>query len=145
MRRHISSIAIVASILIVILSLSATGSKVSLLSTVACNENGVVDKASSDAFTVEIGFKNIGKTVGMWSVNIAFEGENWTWIGASQNLTLQSDSTRTLTWFGTVPENASIDSVARLIVYYDDTIVALNWWIHVVPKAQLAITSSTVT
>jgi hypothetical protein len=34
--------------------------------------------------------------------------------------------------------------MARLIVYYDNSFVPLDWWIHVVPSAELAITSSTL-
>jgi len=106
--------------------------------------NGVVDKVPGGVFTVEIAFKNTGATEGTWSVNVAFEGEKWMWTGASQNLTLKSNNMRTLTWNGLVPINASIDSVARLIVYYDDSYKSLNWWIHAVPGAELSITSSTV-
>ena len=51
---------------------------------------------------------------------------------------------RTLTWGGTVQANASVGSVARLVVYYNDSFQALDWWIHVVPGAELSITSSTV-
>lgn len=112
--------------------------------TVSACTSGIVDKTPGQAFTVEITFKNTGRTNGTWSVNIAFEGEKWTSIGTSQNLTLKPDKDRTLTWQGEVPSNATLDSVARLIVYYDDSFSALNWWIHVVPAANLAITSSTV-
>jgi hypothetical protein len=93
---------------------------------------------------VEIVFKNTGSTVGNWSVNVAFEGEKWTWKDAPQNLTLKASQTKALTWNGKVPEDAPIDSVARLVVYYDDSFIALNWWIHVVPAAELAIASSSV-
>jgi hypothetical protein len=93
---------------------------------------------------VKITFKNTGKTEGTWSVNIAFEGEKWTWNGTSQTLTLKPCKTKTLTWNGSVPSDAPIDSVARLIVYYDNSFVPLDWWIHVVPGAELTITSSTL-
>jgi len=106
--------------------------------------NGVVDKAPGDAFIVEIAFKNTGTTDGSWSLNIAFEGEKWNWSGTSQNMTLKPNHSKTLTWNGTVPASALIDSVARLIVYYDDSYKPLDWWIHVVPGAELTITSSTV-
>ena len=112
--------------------------------TVSACTSGIVDKTPGQAFTVEITFKNTGRTNGTWSVNVAFEGEKWTWTGTPQNLTLKPDKDRTLIWQGEVPTNATIDSVARLIVYYDDSFSALNWWIHVVPAANLAITSSTV-
>ena len=104
----------------------------------------VVDKTAGDTFTVKITFKNTGKTTGNWSVNIAFEGDSWSQIGTPQNLVLQPGKTVTLTWNGTVPLNATVDSVARLVVYYDDSFKALNWWIHVVPGAELYIKSSTV-
>ena len=106
--------------------------------------SGVVDKAPGCAFTVEIMFKNIGSSEDTWSVNIAFEGENWFWSGAPQNLTLKPSCSKTLIWYGTVPVNATVGSVARLVVYYDDFHKALDWWIHVVPNSELSITSSIV-
>jgi hypothetical protein len=107
-------------------------------------QDGVVDKAAGDAFTVKITFKNTGKAEGSWSVNMAFEDAVWSQVGVSQNLTLESGETETLTWNGVVPANATVGSVARLVVYYDDSFKALNWWIHVVPGAELAIKSSSV-
>jgi hypothetical protein len=106
--------------------------------------SGVVDKAPSDAFVAEITFKNTGTGKGTWSVNVVFEGELWSWTGTPQNLTLGSKSLKTLKWNGSVPRDAPIESTARLIVYYDDSFVVLDWWIHVVSAAQLAITSSVV-
>jgi hypothetical protein len=44
-----------------------------------------------------------------------------------------------LTWEGTVPANASVGSVARRVVYYNDSFQALDWWIHVAPGAGLSI------
>ncbi len=108
----------------------------------ACSS--VVDKMPSQAFYVEVAFKNTGTTEGSWFVNVAFEGEKWVWSGALQSLALKSGKTKTLSWNGSVPAEAPIDSVARLIVYYNDSFIALNWWIHVVSGAELAITSSTV-
>jgi hypothetical protein len=111
----------------------------------ACGgDGGVVDKAPCEAFTVKIAFKNTGTAEGTWAVNIAFEGDAWIWKGTSQMLTLKSGKTKTLTWNGTVPCDAPTDSVARLVVYYNNSYTALNWWIHVVSKAELAITSSSV-
>jgi hypothetical protein len=104
----------------------------------------VVDKAAGDAFTVKITFKNTGKTEGNWSVNIAFEDNVWSQVGTPQNLMLDAGETKTLTWNGVVPANATVGSVARLVVYYDDSFKALNWWIHVVPGAELTIRSSIV-
>jgi len=135
------SIAVVT--LIIMVGFLASGSDSQSLACFACG-SGVVDKAQSEAFTVKITFKNTGKTEGTWIVNIAFEGEKWTWTGTPQNLTLKSYKTKTLTWNGNVPSDAPIDSVARLIVYYDNSFVPLDWWIHVVPGAELTITSSTV-
>jgi hypothetical protein len=108
------------------------------------NPHGVVDKVARGTFTVEITFKNMGTTEGKWSVNIAFEGEKWSWKGLQQNLTLKPNITRKLVWNGSVPEDAPADTVARLVVYYDDSFLGLDWWIHVVPGAQLTVTSSTV-
>lgn len=105
---------------------------------------GVVNKTPGATFTAEIAFKNTGETEGSWSVNVAFECEAWTWKGTPQTLALKPCSKKTLTWNGTVPTDAPIDSTARLIVYYGDSYTMLNWWIHVVSAAQLAITNSTV-
>ena len=104
----------------------------------------VADKAPGEAFTVKITFTNTGKTEGNWSVNIAFEDSSWSQVGIPQNLVLQPEETVTLTWNGMVPTNATINSIARLVVYYDDSFTALNWWIRVVPGAELCIKSSTV-
>jgi len=134
-----------AAVLVILAGFSAVGSN-SYQSLVcsACGGGGVVDKAPCEGFIVKIVFKNTGKTNGTWSVNIAFEGEKWTWSGTPQTLTLKPCHTKTLTWNGTVPCDAPIDSITRLIVYYNNSFVKLDWWIHVVPKAELTITSSTV-
>jgi hypothetical protein len=129
-------------LLIVAVNLSVTNASNSL--TCTNSSDGVVDKAQSDAFTVNITFKNTGRTAGNWTVNIAFEGESWSRVGTSQNLTLNPGTTKILTWTGTVPANATINSVARLVVYYNDSFKALDWWIHVVPGAELSIQSSSV-
>jgi hypothetical protein len=131
------------AMLIVVLSFSFLGSGNQSLACSAC-ANGVVDKMPNEAFTVKITFKNTGKSKGAWSVNIAFEGESWTWSGKPQELSLKPYTTKTLTWNGSVPESAPIDSVARLIVYYNDSFTPLNWWIHVISGAELTITSSVV-
>jgi hypothetical protein len=132
-----------AVLVFAVVNLSITDVSNSL--TFACNqEDGVVDKVAGEAFTVKITFKNIGKTEGNWSVNIAFEDNCWSQVGTPQNLVLQPGETATLIWEGAVPANATINSMARLVVYYDDSFRALNWWIHVVPGAELCIKSSTV-
>ena len=104
----------------------------------------IFDKVAGDTFTVKITFMNTGKTEGTWSVNIAFEDSSWVQVGAPQNLTLAPGETGTLIWEGVVPANATVNSVARLVVYYNDSFKALNWWIHVVPGAELSVKSSIV-
>jgi len=134
---------IVAVLLVVAVNFSVSNTGNSLV--FAHNQqDGVVDKAAGDDFTVKITFKNTGSTEGNWSVNIAFEDEVWSQAGTPQNLTLKPGETETLTWTGAVPANATVDSVARLVVYYNDSFKALNWWIHVVPGAELSIRSSSV-
>ena len=134
---------LIAVLVFVVVNLSVTDIGNSL--TFANNQkDGVVNKAPGEAFTVKITFKNIGKTEGNWSVNIAFEDNCWSQVGTPQNLVLQPEETATLIWNGTVPANATVNSMARLVVYYDDSFKALNWWIHVVPGAELCIKSSTV-
>jgi hypothetical protein len=108
------------------------------------NDCSTVDKATCDAFTVKITFENTGKTEDTWSINIAFEDNSWSQVGTAQNLTLMPGQTETLIWNGVVPANATVGSVARLVVYYDDSYKALDWWIHVVPSAELTIKSSIV-
>jgi hypothetical protein len=133
------------AVLIAVVSFSALGLNSQSFTSLACDsEGGVVDKTPSEAFKVKIVFKNTGKTEGTWSVNVAFEGESWTWSGTPQTLLLKPGKTKILAWNGTVPLDAPIDSVVRLVVYYNDSFTALDWWIHVVPGAELAITSSSV-
>lgn len=134
---------LVAVLMVVAISLfvSDTGSSLAF----AYNQqDGVVEKAAGDAFTVKITFKNTGKTSGSWSVNIAFEDEVWSQVGTPQNLALKPGETETLKWNGIVSANATVDSTARLVVYFDDGFKALNWWIHVLPSAELTIKSSIV-
>jgi cytochrome c oxidase assembly protein Cox11 len=144
MKKRYALLSLAAATLVIIVGFLVSGSSSQSLTCFACENGGVVDKTQSEAFTVRIAFKNTGTTEGTWSVNIAFEGEKWTWTGTQQSLTLRPGRTKTLTWNGTVPSDAAIDSVARLIVYYNDSFVPLDWWIHVVPGAELTITSSTV-
>jgi hypothetical protein len=108
-------------------------------------QNETVEKQPGEAFDVEITFKNDGGMEDSWAINIAFEGEDWTWEGESQSLTLKPCHKETLHWTGNVPENATADSIARLIVYYDDEFTPLNWWIHIVTEAELIIQESEVT
>jgi hypothetical protein len=129
-------------LLIVLLNFSITTASNSIVLT--SHQKGVVDKNAGDGFKVEVSFKNTGKTQGSWSVSVVFEGASWVWKGTAQSLTLNAGATKTLVWNGVVPSNAPIDSVARLVVYYGDAFEALDWWIHVVPDAELAVTSSSV-
>ncbi len=143
MAKKYALLVLVAVLVVVIINFSVNDTSNSLV--FAHNQqDGVVDKAAGDAFTVTITFKNTGKTEGAWSINIAFEDDSWSQVGTPQNLTLKAGETETLTWNGVVPANATVGSVARLVVYYDDGFKALNWWIHVVPGAELSIRSSIV-
>ena len=144
MRKRFGLLSISIAALVIIVGFSAISSSTNSLISFACEEKGVVDKAPCETFTVTISFKNTGSTEGKWAVNIAFEGEKWTWTGTAQTLTLKSSKTKTLAWNGTVPCDAPIDSVSRLIVYYNDSFTRLDWWIHVVSATELTITSSTV-
>jgi len=131
--------------LVLVVGFSPAISNNQSLANLTCDgDKGIVDKTQGATFTVEIAFKNTGKAEGEWTVNIAFEGEKWTWTGTLQSIKLSPSNSKTLSWNGTVPETAPIDSVARLVVYYDSSFKALEWWIHVVPNAQLTITSSIV-
>ncbi len=132
--------------LVIMIGFSAISLNNQSLACLACEgeDGGIVDKTPCEAFIVKITFKNTGKSEGTWSVNIAFESETWKWTGTPQTLTLKPYKTKTLTWNGSVPYEAPTDSVARLIVYYNDSFTPLNWWIHVISNAELTITSSTV-
>jgi hypothetical protein len=78
---------LIAVLVFVVVNLSVTDVSNSL--TFAHNqEDGVVDKAPGEAFTVKITFKNTGKAEGNWSVNIAFEDNSWSQVGTPQNLVL---------------------------------------------------------
>jgi uncharacterized membrane protein len=143
MAKKYALLVLVAVLAVVMINFSLNETSNSLV--FAHNEqDGIVDKAAGDAFKVTITFKNTGKTEDTWSINIAFEDDSWSQAGTPQNLTLKPGETETLTWNGVVPANATVDSVARLVVYYDDGFKALNWWIHVVPSAELSIRSSIV-
>ena len=144
MAKKYALLVIVAVLVVVAVSFSVTDTGNSALALVSNCQDGVVDKAAGDDFTVTITFENTGKTDGNWSVNIAFEDEVWSQVGIAQNLVLEPGETKALTWNGVVPANATLDSVARLVVYYDDGFKALNWWIHIVPGAELTIKSSSV-
>ena len=133
----------IALLTVVVLNFSLAGANDSVV--LCSQETGVVEKARGDAFTVTITFQNTGRAEGNWSVNVVFEGDSWSWKGTPKNLTLDADAKKTLVWNGVVPANATINSVARLVVYYDDSFKALDWWIRVVPAAELTIKTSSVT
>lgn len=105
---------------------------------------GTVEKKPGESFIVKISFKNKGTTCGSWGVAITFEGDDWTWKGKGRLLTLDPGETETVTWKGDVPKDASLDSIARLVVYYDDGFEVLRWWIRVVSDAELSIIYSRV-
>lgn len=105
---------------------------------------GIVDKQTGESFTAKISFKNKGSTEGTWEIAVTFEGDEWSWIGEAKPLTLEASETQTLEWEGAVPDDAQVDSVARLVVYYDDNFNSLNWWIRVVSGAELGIVHSEV-
>lgn len=105
---------------------------------------GVVEKLPGDAFTVTITFENTGNTLGDWSVNVVFESASWSWRGTPKDLALFPNTNATLVWTGFVPNSAVIDSIARLVVYYDGSFKALDWWVHIASDAQLNVKSSNV-
>jgi hypothetical protein len=134
---------LVLSLLIGVASFSPLSSAQSELS-LQPQVNGVIDKTPSETFSVTIGFGNSGTNTGTWSIVPVFEGNDWTWKGTAQTVTLNSGESQSLTWNGTVPSNAPIDSIARLVLYYGNSFAALDWWIHVKSGAQLSVTSSDV-
>jgi hypothetical protein len=144
MAKKCASLFLVVVLVIVVINFSLSYTDTSALVFAHNQDCSIVDKVAGDAFMVKITFKNIGKNEGTWSVNIAFEDSAWYQVGIAQNLTLAPEQTETLVWNGVVPANAIVGSVARLVVYYDDSFKALNWWIHVVPGAELTIKSSLV-
>lgn len=132
------------AMMLVTLGFSTVPQEEQTLACLACSGRKVIEKAPNEPFTVTVSFKNTGDSEGSWSVNVAFEGQSWTWSGTPQNLTLERCHKKTLTWNGSVSGDAPLYSVSRLIVYYNDSFEALDWWIHVVEGAELEITSSTV-
>lgn len=138
------SLAIALIVAVASYSLTTTANSLVVAQPECCSENCVVDKTQGQTFTVKICFKNTGGIEGSWSVNVAFEGDLWVWTGCAQNVTLKAGETKALIWAGSVPCDAPNDSMGRLVVYYDDSFTALNWWVHVVPNAELSISSSCV-
>jgi len=143
MKRHIPALFLLAT-LATMLYVSTTGLNDRSLICLGCRNWKTVDKLAGEDFTVEIAFKNAGETEGVWSVNIAFEGDEWTWGGTPKTLHLEPSKGAILIWGGHVPEQASPGSTSRLIVYYNWSFEPLDWWIHLVEDAELTIVSSTV-
>lgn len=143
MRRRYALLFFTVTIMIIAVTFSFTGFADSSLSFSTFGD-GVIDKRQREAFTVKITFKNTGNTDGTWSVNVALEGDSWSWRGTPQRLTLKPNGTKTVVWNGSVPYDATVHSVARLVAYYDDSFERLNWWIRVVSGAEIAIVSSTL-
>jgi hypothetical protein len=133
----------VAILVAVVVNFSMAGANDSIA--VSSQDTGVVQKGRGDAFTVTITFENSGRDPGSWTVNVVFEGSSWSWKGTAKTLALDGNEKKSLVWNGVVPANAAINSVARLVVYYDDSFKALDWWIHVVPASELNIKESCVT
>jgi hypothetical protein len=143
MAKRYALLGVIAVLIVIAINFSITDTSDALTFATQPHES-VVNKTPGGTFTVKITFKNTGETEGNWSVNIAFEDSSWVQVGTSKTLTLKSGSTETLTWTGVVPANAPVNSMARLVVYYDDSFKPLNWWIRVVPGGELTIKSSIV-
>jgi hypothetical protein len=141
-KKKLGLIVFLLATLIVMFNLPFTSANDSLEFTEKSNK--IVEKIQGEIFIVEIEFKNTGKDAGKWNINIVFEGESWNQKGNSQNLELEPNEKKTLEWEGIVPADAPINTIARLVVYYEDSFEALNWWIQVVPGAELTIKSSCV-
>ncbi|NIO36179.1 hypothetical protein GTO27_00585 [Candidatus Bathyarchaeota archaeon] len=133
----------VIALMIIACGLSVTCSDGLTLVCTACND-GVVEKIPGESFEVEIKLKNAGSIKTTWSVNIAFEGRNWFWTGASKILTLEPCKSESLIWTGEIPEDAEIWTVARLVVYYNESFESLDWWIRVIGDVEPSIISSNV-
>ena len=141
-KKHALLLLSIALLIVVVINFSLAGANNSIVFT--SQEKGVVEKTRGDDFKVTITFQNIGKAEGNWSVNVVFEGESWVWKGTPKNLTLDENDKKTLVWNGVVPANAAFYSIARLVVYYDNSFKALDWWIRVVPLSELIIKTSYV-
>ena len=105
---------------------------------------GTVDKTPGESFTVKIHFRNTGTIRDVWRIAVTFESNNWAWKSDERSLELESGEKKKLIWEGRVPGDADLDSMGRLIVYYDDEFIALNWWIHVTGYSELCVVSSNV-
>ncbi len=142
MKRKLSLIFFSAVLLIIIFNFSFTNATDPLEFSEKRSE--IVEKVQGEIFSVEIGFKNTGKNEGRWNISIVFEGKEWSQVGNSQYLELEPNEEKIVSWTGIVPNDAPLDTLARLVVYFEDSFKALNWWIQVVPEAELTIKSSCV-
>ena len=142
MKRKLSLIFFSAVLLIIIFNFSFTNATDPLEFSEKRSE--IVEKVQGEIFSVEIGFKNTGKNEGRWNISIVFEGKEWSQVGNSQYLELEPNEEKIVSWTGIVPNDAPLDTLARLVVYFEDSFKALNWWIQVVPEAELTIRSSCV-
>ena len=142
-KRNILIVVSFAMLIVAVLNSVVVGASNNM--SVSSQDKGLVQKNRGDTFTVSISFQNTGNTEGSWTVNVVFEGDSWNWKGTDKALTLNSNEKKTLVWTGTVPSNAPVNSIARLVVYYGDSFKALDWWIQVVPNACLSVQSSSVT
>ena len=113
-----------ALLLLLIVNLSFTNANDVL--EVQENTKKVVEKTPGEEFTVDIEFKNIGKNRGTWSINIEFEGDYWFQDGIPQNIEVDPNEEKKLSWKGSIPNDAPIDTLARLVVYYGDTLLHLT-------------------
>jgi hypothetical protein len=144
--RYLAASVLIIAVAMALFYMLSTPATTKAVLNVECEPvTNVVDKEQGEAFQVKVTFKNTGDAAGTWNVNVAFEGEsNWGWKGTIQTLALKPSKTATLTWTGNVPVDAEVGSTARLIVYFDNEYAPQNWWIRVLPGAQLAIVSSEV-
>lgn len=146
MRKPLLKCTILLTLVLIIGFFPAISNNQSLadLTIIKDKNKSMVDKNQGETFTVEIAFENTGKDNGEWTVNIAFEGEKWMWTGTHQTLSLSPSNSNTLSWTGTVPTTAPLNSFARLVAYYGESFQALDTWIHVVSNAKLSITSDSL-
>jgi hypothetical protein len=145
-RLHKKQSAMLLSIvLVIVIAVSFAVASADDAMLISATDSGVVGKSRGSTFTVSITFENTGSDDGTWTVNAVFEASSWSWKGTAKTLTLNDGERKTLVWTGTVPSNAALNSVARLVIYYDDSYKALDWWIRVTSNAELGIKTSTVT
>ncbi len=146
MRNQARAMGVAAAIALLLLStVEISGSTLACPLDVATGSGGgTVEKRRGESFTTSVTLRNTGTTRRSWNVAVAFEGNVWNWEGNQRTLDLRPGKQQSLSWEGCVPEEAEVGSVARLVVYYDDSCAALDWWILVVSGETLEIVQSTV-